>query len=469
MSRSMEESIGKRLARAEQKKEYRKSHPFTDEQKARDAKRQKVRRLRANEEKEQARAHCEDLERKNARLKQMVASLEETVYDQQNQLEQCYSWLSELLKTRELYEKRLQEDEELKLHRWTHWQENPFVQQVKMNAVRCKEAIGYSWDEFLTLLEEFGPLIQKCRVGAFLEKTWELSHSSRNSVHPTDLLLFVTLFWCKTGLSEGLISSFLAPVHQRDVIHFVLQTLHACGPALRREIQFPDPAEQERLVEEFNKMHSAQFAGFTAAVDGTETKVRRGYELPEEGQSKGPRENEYSVKKKQPSICWTVIVLLNGIIVKLSKATWNHNDQAQWNSEQMRDLFVPKKMGVFGDSAYTFNPKGLLADGAPEILGARPVARPNKKARAGGAHMSPQDKSSNLDLSRSRVVVENVYAQLKHWSVLAHLPVKGSDDYKKAFMDLLLDFLVPLKNRQIKASPLRKADWLHPSQRSQDP
>jgi hypothetical protein len=216
-------------------------------------------------------------------------------------------------------------------------------------------------------------------------------------------------------------------------------------------------------------MHSAQFAGFTAAVDGTETKVRRGYELPEEGQSKGPRENEYSVKKKQPSICWTVIVLLNGIIVKLSKATWNHNDQAQWNSEQMRDLFVPKKMGVFGDSAYTFNPKGLLADGAPEILGARPVARPNKKARAGGAHMSPQDKSSNLDLSRSRVVVENVYAQLKHWSVLAHLPVKGSDDYKKAFMDLLLDFLVPLKNRQIKASPLRKADWLHPSQRSQDP
>jgi hypothetical protein len=173
----------------------------------------------------------------------MVASLEETVYDQQNQLEQCYSWLSELLKTRELYEKRLQEDEELKLHRWTHWQENPFVQQVKMNAVRCKEAIGYSWDEFLTLLEEFGPLIQKCRVGAFLEKTWELSHSSRNSVHPTDLLLFVTLFWCKTGLSEGLISSFLAPVHQRDVIHFVLQTLHACGPALRREIQFPDPAE----------------------------------------------------------------------------------------------------------------------------------------------------------------------------------------------------------------------------------
>jgi hypothetical protein len=170
----------------------------------------------------------------------------------------------------------------------------------------------------------------------FLEKTWELSHSSRNSVHPTDLLLFVTLFWCKTGLSEGLISSFLAPVHQRDVIHFVLQTLHACGPALRREIQFPDPAEQERLVEEFNKMHSAQFAGFTAAVDGTETKVRRGYELPEEGQSKGPRENEYSVKKKQPSICWTVIVLLNGIIVKLSKATWNHNDQAQWNSEIMR-------------------------------------------------------------------------------------------------------------------------------------
>jgi hypothetical protein len=216
-------------------------------------------------------------------------------------------------------------------------------------------------------------------------------------------------------------------------------------------------------------MHSAQFAGFTAAVDGTETKVRRGYELPEEGQSKGPRENEYSVKKKQPSICWTVIVLLNGIIVKLSKATWNHNDQAQWNSEQMRDLFCPQKDGGIWRQCLHIQPQRLVGGRRSRDPRCRPVARPNKKARAGGAHMSPQDKSSNLDLSRSRVVVENVYAQLKHWSVLAHLPVKGSDDYKKAFMDLLLDFLVPLKNRQIKASPLRKADWLHPSQRSQDP
>ena len=168
----MSASIGKRLARAEEKKKYRKNHPFTAEQKARDAKRQKIRRLQASEEKANLLAHNEDLEKKNNRLKQMVASLEETVYEQQNQLEQSYSWLSDLFNIQELYDKRLQEDEELRLHAWAHWQENPFVKQVKQNAVRCKEAIGYSWDEFLQLLEEFGPSIQKCRVGTFLEKAW---------------------------------------------------------------------------------------------------------------------------------------------------------------------------------------------------------------------------------------------------------------------------------------------------------
>ena len=364
----MELPIGKRLARAEVRRAYRKKHPASVGDKARDAKRQKTRRQQAKDESAARVARFEELERKNERLKKMVVSLENQVFEQQSQLESCYSWLSELFQMKELYEKKEREEGELKQNAWAHWQENPFVKEVKMNPVRCKEAIGYTWDEFLKLLEEFGPSIQKCRVGTFLDKAWVVKESERPSVHPTDLLLFVTFFWCKTGLSEGLISSFLPPLHQRDVSHFVLQTLHACGPALRREIQFPDPARHEALMKEFEHMHSNEFAGFTAAVDGTETRVRRGYGPPVEGQSKGPRENEYSVKKKQPSVCWTVIVLLNGIVVKLSKATWNHNDQAQWNSEQMRALFVPKQMGVFGDSAYTFNPKALMAESARRFL-----------------------------------------------------------------------------------------------------
>ena len=185
--------------------------------------------------------------------------------------------------------------------------------------------------------------------------------------------------------------------------------------------------------------------------------------------AKAPESNEYSVKKKQPSICWTIIVLLNGIIVYLSKATWNHSDQAQWNSEHLRDLFAPKQMGIFGDGGYTFNPKRVLDDGGPEILGAAPKRRPKKKERAEGAHLSGRDKLYNLDLSGSRVVVENAFSQLKHWSVLAELPVKGDDGYKKAVMDLLLDFLVPLANRKIKLSPLRPPDWQHPSRRPDQP
>jgi len=282
-------SIATRRASAERSKKYRKNFIATDEFRAKEAKRQRLNRLVAKEELQNLRDDFSSGKRQNERLKQMVESLESKVFNLQNQLDYCHLMLAELHEQRLQYLNRVREDEELKRDPWGHWHENPFVQRIKMEAVRCKEAIGYSWEEFQQLHAEFGPLIRKCRVGAFSEGAWRVTDSERTSVHPSELLLFVTLFWCRTGISEGLISAFLPPIHQRDVIRFALQTLQACGPKLREEIRFPSSAEHEHLMAEMESMHSVEFSGYTAAVDGTETRVRRGYEDGLDP-GKGPRE-----------------------------------------------------------------------------------------------------------------------------------------------------------------------------------
>jgi len=55
-----------------------------------------------------------------------------------------------------------------------------------------------------------------------------------------------------------------------------------------------------------------------------------------------------------------IVVLLNGVVVWLSSASWDHNDQTTWNKEHLRERFQQKPW-VPWVMIYTFNPVSFLA------------------------------------------------------------------------------------------------------------
>jgi hypothetical protein len=155
----------------------------------------------------------------------------------------------------------------------------------------------------------------------------------------------------------------------------------------------------------------------------------------------------------------------SGVIIYCSQASWVHSDQQFWNREKLRDKYLHKPwFGVLADGGYTPNPKDvIIGHWDLAIAGYKPTPRNTKKI---GKPLDPNQAAKNKALSQSRVVVENVYSRCKHWEVLRRLPVHGTNPYKIAVMNLVLDFLIPLVARELRASPQRKADWKHPNKRS---
>ena len=130
-------------------------------------------------------------------------------------------------------------------------------------------------------------------------------------------MMFVTLLWAFTGMKEEIIAALfpIEMIHQRDVMRFVKRVLPAMGRQLRGEIPPLDASLLTGLADAQEFMHDPRFERVTCVVDGTETKVTRSRK---EDQSK----QEYSVKKKQTALCWTILTLLNGVIVWLSQPSW---------------------------------------------------------------------------------------------------------------------------------------------------
>lgn len=453
--------------------EYRLEHPRTAADSAKHAAEEKHRR-------QERRESAEALEIEVVHLRHQVAHLQHllNVADHnQWETQQHMDWLSEQLEEHQeavqRFQQHLAQDCTTSEQRWAQWEESPFIATLKTNQARCKEAIYYPWPEFLERCTELCPLIQNTSYYGYEEENkeifWNVGPAERTSIHPPELLLFVTFFWCRTGLGEGLISAVLPPVHQRDVLHFVLTTLLACGPVLKQEIGWPDQAEQKRIQEEMSDMVDDHFAGAYTVVDGTETEVTRGAAVAKEGEDIAPEREQHSVKKRH-CICWTIIVLLTGVIIHYTTATWKHADQTVWNEDNLRDRYLHKPwFGVLVDGGYTPNLKDLFKHHREQIIaGYKPKPRPPKEKgvpKAKRQKLSAADQRHNKALSQSRVVVENVYGRAKHWQVLRRLPVKGSNVYKAAIMNLVLDFLLPLINRTLRTSPQRKAGWVHPNKR----
>ena len=215
-------------------------------------------------------------------------------------------------------------------------------------------------------------------------------------------------------------------------------------------------------------MIDTRFIPAYTVVDGTETRVTRGYPKPPTGFGPAPESNEYSVKKKQHSACWPLIVPADGKgLLWAGDPTFNHSDQAAFNKGARYLYENDPSLGVLMDGGYWPNPKEIVDSHRERtIIGFKPSRRNPKKKGMKEKDRPPlthQQVAENKALSQSRVVVENIFSRCKHWAILRFLPVKGTDVYKLAFLKALLDFLLPLVHRSLVASPPRKVNWKHPN------
>ena len=71
------------------------------------------------------------------------------------------------------------------------------------------------------------------------------------------------------------------------------------------------------------------------------------------------------MKKKQHSLNFLIITLINGKIIFCSNGYDILQDQSLWNELGLRNFFIGKEYGVIGDGGFYFNPKGI----SPKIKG----------------------------------------------------------------------------------------------------
>ena len=126
-------------------------------------------------------------------------------------------------------------------------------------------------------------------------------------------------------------------------------------------------------------------------IDGTKIKVSKPLD---------PKKQKkiFSMKKKQFSLNFQIIVLLNGEIIFLSKHQEGSSDQSHWNKLGLREKFIKKKYGIIGDAGYTFNRK----EDNEKIIGFIPYKKPKKSKKNPNIKLTEEQKKFNRELSQKR-------------------------------------------------------------------
>ena len=165
------------------------------------------------------------------------------------------------------------------------------------------------------------------------------------------------------------------------------------------------------------------------------------------------------MKKKQFSINFQVIFLLNGRIIFVSGFQKESSDQKQQNDSNVRKLFIGKKFGIIGDAGYTFNKK----DEKDKIIGFVPYKKPKSTKEIKG-ELTKEQKEYNRQLSQARAVAENTFAQIKKWEIFSGKFRHFSSSKNNVFdVNQIFRICCLLAQKKLQLTPLRKNDWKHPS------
>ena len=281
----------------------------------------------------------------------------------------------------------------------------------------CSEITGLIILELNILQKKLVPFFAVTPISITLPR----SRSATNQIMTDYEQLILTLFWLRHYPVLSLLSTLLR-VSEGTITNYLKRCVTVINLALQNIIQWTSDQQFEQYCSKFkplSKTDIMDFKNLACVVDCSELKV-----LTPTNQKL--QYLYYSSKKKQHSVKFLLIVLLNGTIIYCSDVfPSNFNDQGVWNKLQLRDRFKGKGYGIMGDAGFTFNPKRYDQPDS-KIIGYNPF-----KHYKGQQSLTQEQKIFNKELSKIRVVVENTIAQIKKWRIfkqnLRHFSVLHSN------------------------------------------
>lgn len=273
-----------------------------------------------------------------------------------------------------------------------------------------------------------------------------------------ELQLYICLLFLRQYPTYSLLSLTLRALDDLTLHHYIHRVLCALERVEQLRVTWPTEDEFKELLKKQEKWPFARLRKVVCAVDGTEIKVGR--------PSKGAIKNKhYSGKKKQYSLNVLVVVRLDGVIIYCSDPRPKMQDQGFWNDTGLRERFEGKAYGIIADGGFTLNYKSGPRS-QKNIIAFTPHKRPRKeKGSKEKGKLTDAQKYENVELSKTRVVVENTNRRLKMYKIIGtklrhYYPVRAGQPEKGITPSLVMRVVAGLTNRSILRSPIRSMDWV---------
>lgn len=262
-----------------------------------------------------------------------------------------------------------------------------------------KALTGITVDEFAKLYSQLEP--------AWVEaETKRLSRADRQraigagSDYRLDLetRLVMVLFWLRLYLTMTAVGYFFG-IDKATVSRNTRRLLPVLRQISDQEFAWPEPPGrgQGKNVEQALRDYPELFA----IVDATEQAVQR-------SQDEGKQRAHYSGKKKRHTRKTAIVVNEQGEIRGVTLSTpGSVHDITHVRKSGILDK-IPKEVGVIGDAGF---------DGLHKDLPDHSVAITHKARR--NHPLTADQKLINRELSSTRIIIENVFCQLKHFRILA--------------------------------------------------
>lgn len=307
-----------------------------------------------------------------------------------------------------------------------------------------------SFDELYALLED--SLAQTTYRGTIRQRA-----ASKPQRVSDRLQLFICLLFLRQYPTYNLLILCLRGLDELTLHHYIHRVLVALKGLESLKIVWPDDNEFNEFLKKQQSWPFPRLRKVVCAVDGTEIRVGR----PSKGAMKNPH---YSAKKKQYALNVLVIVRLDGLIIHCSDPVSKMNDQSLFLQENLRQKFVGKPYGICADGGFTLN--YVDQPEATSIIGVTPHKRPRASKKRGVARgrLTDEQKRHNVELSKTRVIVENTNRRLKMYKIiggkLRHYRAYEATPCKSGITPaLIMKVVAGLTNRSILRSPMRSIDW----------
>lgn len=272
------------------------------------------------------------------------------------------------------------------------------------------------------------------------------------------LQLYICLLFLRQYPTYALLILALRGLDELTLHHYLHRVLRALESLDSLQIKWPSEDEFTKLLKKQATWPFARLRKVVCAIDGTEISVAR----PTVGAIKNAH---YSAKKKQYALNVLVVVRLDGFIIYCSDPQAKMNDQGFWLESNLRAHFVDKPYGIVADGGFTLNYKDKKRS-MENIISFTPHKRPRRtKSNPERGRLTDVQKRENVEISKTRVVVENTNRRLKIYKVLGsklrhYWPGREGLSEKGITPRLIVRVVAGLTNRAILRSPIRSIDWV---------